>query len=218
MKTILITGISRGIGRALAEKFLSAGDFVIGTSTSGITKSTHKNLIVFQLDLSKPESIKACAKKIGALHKGIDILINNAAIWSGIEDDPIVHINDLRKVLEVDLIGTIDFAERVISRMNQNGHIINISSSSGSLERTDHSNYPDYKISKAGLNMFTRILALRLKRKATVSSVHPGWVRTDMGGADADMEPTEAAEHIFKLACSKVESGQFWFKGKKFPW
>jgi NAD(P)-dependent dehydrogenase (short-subunit alcohol dehydrogenase family) len=66
--------------------------------------------------------------------------------------------------------------------------------------------------------MLTRIWAMRLEGKITVSSVHPGWVKTDMGGDDADIEPKEAAEDIFKLANSKVETGQFWFKGKKFPW
>jgi NAD(P)-dependent dehydrogenase (short-subunit alcohol dehydrogenase family) len=76
----------------------------------------------------------------------------------------------------------------------------------------------DYKISKAALNMVTRCLAIRLDGQITVSSVHPGWVKTDMGGDDADIEPEEAAEDIFTLANSQVETGQFWFKGEKFPW
>ena len=58
----------------------------------------------------------------------------------------------------------------------------------------------------------------RINGKITVSSVHPGWVKTDMGGGEALMESAEAAEDIFKLANSKVETGQFWFKGEKFPW
>ena len=56
------------------------------------------------------------------------------------------------------------------------------------------------------------------KRNITVSSVHPGWVRTDMGGSDATMSPEEAAEYIYKLGISRPETGQFWFKGKKYPW
>jgi NAD(P)-dependent dehydrogenase (short-subunit alcohol dehydrogenase family) len=69
--------------------------------------------------------------------------------------------------------------------------------------------------------MYTRTLANRLLNEGqdiTVSSVHPGWVRTEMGGEEAPMIPEEAAEHIFKLATSKVETGQFWFKGEKYPW
>lgn len=130
-----------------------------------------------------------------------------------------INIKYLRETLEVNLIGTINFTERIIPLMNLGGHIINISSRAGSLEHVDYTlNYPSYRISKTAINMVTRILAVRLKEKIKVSSIHPGWVKTDMGGDDASMEPKEAAEDIFKLANSDVESGQFWFKGEKFPW
>lgn len=218
MKTVLITGVSRGIGKALAERFLQNGDFVIGTSTKGTSDWTHENLTVLKLDLSKSESIEECAERIAALGKKIDVLINNAGIWSGAEDDPVLRMKDLRKTLEVNLFGTADFTDRILPLVNDGGHIINISSRAGSLSYVHDAEYPDYKISKAALNMFTRMLAIRFKDKITVSSVHPGWVKTDMGGSDADREPEEAAEDIFKLANTHVETGQFWFQGEKFPW
>lgn len=220
MKTVLITGISRGIGRALAVRFLQNGDFVIGTSTSGNSDLDHQNLITFQLDLANPSSIKACTASIAALNKPIDILINNAGIWSGFENDAVIHADLLRKVLEVNLLGTVDLTERIIPQMNDGSHIVNISSRMGSITRVPdlYLDCPDYKISKAALNMVTRILAVRLRDRISVSSVHPGWVKTDMGGLDADIEPEEAAEDIFTLANSQVESGQFWFKGEKMPW
>lgn len=221
MKTILITGIGRGIGRALAERFLQNGDFVIGTSTSGASPIEHERLLSIQLDLANSESIAACAKSVIDSGKSIDVLINNAGIWSGVEENPTIRVDFLRKVLEVNLFGTVDFTERIIPLMNNGGHIVNISSRMGSLEFTKvgYIDWPDYKISKTALNMVTRILSVRLQdRDITVSSVHPGWVKTDMGGADAQIEPEEAAEDIFKLANSNVETGQFWFKGEKFPW
>lgn len=220
MKTVFITGISRGIGRALAERFLENGDFVIGTSTSGTLPIEHERLLMLQLDLANAKSIAACSESIIDSGEKIDILINNAGIWSGIEDDAVIHVDLLRKVLEVNLFGTVDFTERLVSSINRGGHIVNISSRMGSIELVPkmYLDCPDYKISKAALNMVTRILAGRLAGKITVSSVHPGWVKTDMGGLDADIEPEEAAEDIFKLANSKVQIGQFWFKGKKFPW
>lgn len=217
MKTVLITGISRGIGKALAEKFLNSEYFVIGTSTIGMCKLKSENLKTFSLDLSNSKSITSFANDLKTFGKKVDILINNAGIWAGIEDD-VVRMDNIRKVLEVNLIGTIDFTEQVLAFLNQDAHIINISSRAGSLGYANHPNYPEYKISKAGLNMYTRILSFRLKDQAIVSSVHPGWVKTDMGGTDADMTPEEAAEHIFKLAISRPETGQFWFKGEKFPW
>lgn len=218
MKTIFITGVSRGIGKALAQRFLDAGDFVIGTSTSGTADWSHNDLRLIQLDLANPESISKCVKATKALDKKIDILINNAGIWSGREDDPVIYIDLLRKTLEVNLIGTLDLTEQLIPLINDGGHIVNVSSRAGSLSYVHEAEYPDYKISKAALNMGTRMLAIALKDKITVSSVHPGWVKTDMGGEEADIEPEEAAEDIFKLANSQVETGQFWFKGEKFPW
>lgn len=221
MKTILITGISRGIGCALAERFLQSGDFVIGTSTSGISPIEHERLLTLQLDLASPESIAACAQFIIDSGKTIDVLMNNAGIWSGVDENPIIDVGILRKVLEVNLFGTVNFTERIIPVMNDGGHIVNISSRMGSLGGIEKFgiNWPDYKISKAALNMVTRILSVRLQdRNITVSSVHPGWVKTDMGGSDADIEPEEAAEDIFTFAISKPETGQFWFKGEKFSW
>ncbi len=221
MKTILITGVSRGIGRALAERFLQNGDFVIGTSTSGTSPIEHERLLMLKLDLASPESIAACAQFIIDSGKTIDVLMNNAGIWSGVDESPSIDVGMLRKVLEVNLFGTVDFTERIIPIMKNGGHIVNISSRMGSIGGIERVgiNWPDYKISKAALNMATRILSVRLQdRNITVSSVHPGWVKTDMGGSDADLEPEEAAEDIFTFAISMPETGQFWFKGEKFSW
>jgi NAD(P)-dependent dehydrogenase (short-subunit alcohol dehydrogenase family) len=71
------------------------------------------------------------------------------------------------------------------------------------------------------LNMYTRTLAARLRTegsKITVSSIHPGWVKTDMGGDEAPLEPVEAASDIYKLLISSPETGQFWYKGQHHPW
>jgi len=225
MKTVLITGISKGIGLALAKKFLKEGFEVIGTIYTGKSPENNPNLSVFKLDLSSPESIAHCAKEIISTGKRVDMLINNAGALFD-EDDTSVIVEKLRKTLEVNLIGTIDFTERIIPLINPGGHIVSVSSTAGSLELAGHASashfprhYPSYKISKAALNMYTRTLAIRLKpEKITVSSVHPGWVKTDMGGKDADMTTEEAANGIYNTAVSHPETGQFWFKGEKMPW
>ncbi|MEN9405646.1 MAG: hypothetical protein RLY47_605 [Candidatus Parcubacteria bacterium] len=220
MKTIFITGVSRGIGKAVAQRFLDAGDVVVGTLMSGAADWSHENLTMIQLDLSNPESISKCAETFRALDKKIDILINNAGVLFDRKLNR-VDVEILRKTLEVNVIGTIDLTEHMLPFLGGGAHILNISSSAGSLARSkesDDDEYPAYRISKTALNMYTRALAVRLVGTVTVSSVHPGWVKTDMGGSDGDMEPKEAAEHIFKLAYTPVETGQFWFKGEKFPW
>ncbi len=215
-KIVFITGISRGIGEALAKKFLSEGYIIIGTSTSGRASYSHKNLIILKLDLSSEKSIEKCVEDFKKLDKKIDILINNAGALFD-EDETQVKLNKLRKTLEINLIGTINLTENLLPSIAPKGKIINISSSAGSLTDQTHSNYPSYSISKAALNMYTRVLSFKLK-DISVNSIHPGWVKTDMGGRDATLTPEESANFIFNKIISLKETGKFWFKDKEFPW
>lgn len=219
MKTIVITGASRGIGKALAEKFLAKEYFVIGTSTKGVADFSHPNLLILQLDLEDSKSIEHCAQEILGLKKPIDILINNAGVIFGKPYDGTIDIQALRRMLEVNVIGTIDFTERIIPALSDGAHVINVSSRQGSFSYPLGTSRPSYKISKVALNMFTRVLSHQLQGKAIVSSVHPGAVlNSGLAASDADIEPEEAARYIYDLAISKPETGQFWFKGEKFPW
>ena len=222
---VLISGVGKGIGRALCEKFLSGGHSVVGTYYSTPKPDySSPQLTLVQLDLSNDERVVGAAKEIEKLGVKFDILINNAGALFDEEETRVV-VDKLRKTLEVNLIGTINFAEQVLPWMKDGGHIVNISSSAGSLANSmkgeSHfpGHYPAYKISKVGLNMYTVILARQLKDKGiTVSSVHPGWVRTDMGGQEADITPEQAAEDIYKFALTRPESGHFWHKGEQLPW
>ena len=137
MKNVLITGVGKGIGKALAQKFLKEGYFVVGTSVSGQTDFSDENLIVYKLDLASEESIVECSSAISKSGKKIDILINNAGVLLD-EDETVVVAEKLTKTLQVNLIGTIDFTEHILSEINKGGHIKNISSTAGSLARTGH--------------------------------------------------------------------------------
>jgi len=232
MSTVLITGVGRGIGKALAEAFISRGHRVIGTALSSMpTAGDPSAFPLFSLDLADTASIASCAKSISAeLAKTggkIDILINNAGVLLDDEETKL-FADKLRKTLEVNVVGTADFTEQIAPLMSPNGHIVFISSEAGSLADMDHIershfpyHYPAYKISKCALNMYMRTLAARLHHEGdgiAVSSVHPGWVKTDMGGSNAPVSPEEAASHIYDLAVSHPETGQFWFNGKKYLW
>jgi NAD(P)-dependent dehydrogenase (short-subunit alcohol dehydrogenase family) len=222
MRNILITGVGRGIGKALAEKFLHAGYKVYGTVVSSSAISADENIRIFKMDLSNEESIKNCVEKIKIDSIKFDIVINNAGIAPD-ENETKIVIEKLRQTLEVNLIGTANFTEQILELVNPGAHIIFISSSAGSISRTGHpaahwpNHYPAYKISKTAINMYMRTLALREKEKI-VSSVHPGWVKTDMGGEEADITPQESAEEIFNFATTNKESGFFWFEGGKMDW
>lgn len=229
MKTAVVTGIGKGIGRAVAQKFLSESYRVIGTVLESAPPEKIANLDAVKMDLSKPDSIKDAVQNISALagDQKIDILINNAGTLLD-ENDIVLDPAKLRSTLEVNLVGTADFTEQMLGAMSEDAHIIFISSSAGSLEDMDDVegshfpyHYPAYKISKCALNMYMRTLSARLRKNGagiTVSSLHPGWVKTSMGGDEAPVAPEEAANDIFALALSHPQSGQFWFKGKKHPW
>ncbi len=224
MKTVFITGVGKGIGRAVAEKFLAEGWLVVGTTLNGQSDLTHENLKVFQLDLRDGQSIKNLTQAVSGLGSNLDVLINNAGVLLD-EDDTRIEVDKLRETLEVNLLGTINLTEQLAGLVKPGGHIINISSSAGSLTLTTagESHYPDhypaYKISKAALNMYTVTLARALKSQGIiVSAVNPGWVKTDMGGAEAELTPAEAADKIFKFAISRPETGHFWYQSESLPW
>lgn len=219
MKKVIITGASRGIGRATAEKFLRKGWKVIGTSIKEQTW-TNDNLAWISLDLSNPSSIEAAVKEVSAFDP-FDVLINNSGINDEGEDKEgaPVNISALRRTLEVNLIGTIDFTERVIPFIQPGGHIISLGSTWGSHAAAKGSAAPSYSISKAALGMYTERLASRLQSMGTrVSIIHPGWVKTDMGGSEAQRQPIEAADEIYALAVSDIPTGKFWNRGKEQAW
>lgn len=218
MKTVIITGTSRGIGRATAEKFLNEGYFVIGTSQTGTCPITHKNFLACALEITSKESRELCAQKIIQEKKNIDILINNAGIFHKKDDGEIPNTEALEQTFAVNIIGLIAFSELIIPHINKHGEIINISSRRGSLE-DPHKDalYTAYSMSKAALNMYTRKLACRLGDAITISSIHPGSVKTDLN-PDGKISPEEAASDIFALVLQQKETGQFWYKGKQFPW
>ncbi len=217
MKTVVITGASRGIGKALAEKFLAQGDFVIGTSRTGTSSSEDANFLMLPLELRDAKSIDQCINTLIALNKPIDILINNAWTWHEQDNEATIAIPVLRETLETNVFGVIALSEQISALMKDGSQIINISSRRGSCEQTTDTLYPCYSIAKAALNMYTKKLAMRLKEKVTVSCVHPGSVQTDMN-PDGEISAKESANDIYQLIMNNKETGQFWYKGEKFPW
>ncbi len=228
MKTVLITGVGRGIGKALMAKYLEEQYFVIGTYLTTMPTNDAPNAKFIRMDLGDSSSIRGALKETAKAGMKVDLLVNNAGVLFD-EDETRLIPDLLRKTLEVNLIGTTDFTEGMISHMNEDSQIIFISSAAGSLGDMDHLNsshfpyhYPAYKISKTALNMYARTLSARLVHEnysIQVSCIHPGWVQTDMGGPEATITPEEAAKDIFDFTQNKPkEDGQFWFKNKKYPW
>lgn len=218
MKIVVITGAGRGLGKATAEQFLTEGWKVIGTSTSGSGWESENTKWV-QLDLLNSKSIARATEDI--VTQPIYALVNNSGIYLSEEADasPADRVSILRKTLEVNLIGAIDFAERLIPHIESGGHIISIGSNMGGLTTVSGDDEPAYRISKVGMSMYTQVLAFRLRDKNIKASIiDPGWIKTDMGGSSAPREAQDVAKEIFTLATSDIPTGKFWKQGKERTW
>ena len=223
-KVILITGANRGIGLATAYELQRRGaSLVLGVREpqkmppiSGVT--------VLELDASDAESCGTFVAQAERELGRIDGLINNAGILLD-HNTPVLELseNDMRRVLEVNLIGPVRLCQLVVPGMRSRGYgrIVNISSGLGAI--TDMGGgYPSYRMAKLALNGFTRILAAELGPNSNlkVNSLDPGWVRTDMGGADAIRDPSEPAHEIADLVSISVggPSGGFFRRGEPREW
>jgi len=177
-KVVLITGASKGIGKALTEKMLNENFFVIGTSRNGKIKDfENEDFYSLKLDLSNTSSIENAHEEIFNKFKHIDILINNAGIGPDL-DTYIPEKESFNQTFDVNVTGTVFFTEPLIDLISENGIILNVSSKMGSLDVCELTDSVAYRMSKSALNMYTKILTNRLKDKIKVASIHPGWVKT----------------------------------------
>jgi 3-oxoacyl-[acyl-carrier protein] reductase len=181
MKTALVTGASRGIGRAIALELKSKDFSVIGTSTSqaGVDALIENGIEGYILDLNSPNSIGNFWEQLEADKKNISVLVNNAGIT---RDNIVLRMSDdeWSDIMNVHLNGTFQLCKRSLKMMLKNkwGRIINISSASASIGNRGQSNYA---AAKAGVEAFTKSLAKEVgKRDITINAVAPGFIATDM--------------------------------------
>ena len=181
MKTALVTGASRGIGRAIALDFKEKGYSVIGTATSetGAAELNDIGIQGYVLDLNSYESIDIFWQKLEDNNQNISLLVNNAGIT---RDNIVLRMSDEEwsDIMNVHLYGTFQLCKRSLKMMLKSkwGRIINISSASASIGNRGQSNYA---AAKAGVEAFTKSLAKEVgKRDITINAVAPGFISTDM--------------------------------------
>jgi len=221
MKTALVTGASRGIGRAIALELKSKDFSIIGTATSqvGVDALIENGIEGYILDLNSPNSIGNFWEQLEADKKNISVLVNNAGIT---RDNIVLRMSDdeWSDIMNVHLNGTFQLCKRSLKMMLKNkwGRIINISSASASIGNRGQSNYA---AAKAGVEAFTKSLAKEVgKRDITINAVAPGFIATDMteqnDGVNAEYlikeiplgrfgEPEEVAG-LVKFLCSEKAS------------
>lgn len=230
MYRVLITGASKGLGFSLTNIYLKNGHEVIATYRKELENlekiKDSKNLILASMDVSSEESVRSAFEIIKEKVPFIDILINNAAIY--IEDrSRTIESIDIDKVLwtlNVNSVGplrVLKYFYPMVERSNKK-LIINISSEAGSIGNCWRDGEYGYCMSKSALNMVSAILQNYAKiSNIKVLVIHPGWMRTDMGGMDADISPDESAEGIYHLSMKdwKIDKDIYMdYKGEKMPW
>lgn len=212
---ILITGANRGLGLSLVKFGLENGHVIF----AGVRNiDAHKiaqltelgdqygdQLSIVQLDVTNEASVITATSQV---KDSLDVIINNAAILN--EREKTIEDLDLeacKLAFDINTLGPIRVIKHFlpILKNGENQSIINISSESGSLTNAYSRDYP-YGLSKAALNMLSEKLHVTLKDEdIQVLSVHPGWMRTDMGGQQATNDPADTAKAMYDLIERQVQ-------------
>ncbi|MEV0899218.1 SDR family oxidoreductase [Actinoplanes sp. NPDC049802] len=228
-RAVLVTGASRGIGRAIAKAFAANGDRVaVNYHTSGklaedlIREFPGDGHLAVQADVADPEAVERLVETTASAFGGIDVLVNNAGIFT---DAPVLSASykqwqeAWRAEVEVNLLGSANVTWCAVRHMGPGGRIINLSSRGAYRGEINSSGGA---ASKAGLTAMGQTLALELgPRGIAVAAVAPGWVETEMTqpyltGPDSDeimaqspfgrvARPDEVASAVLYLASPAAE-------------
>jgi NAD(P)-dependent dehydrogenase (short-subunit alcohol dehydrogenase family) len=205
MTTWLITGANRGIGLAMAAALIARKDRVIAAVRDP-----------FKI----PDLLKTAPVK-----EPVDVLVNNAGVnppgRQGAAEADLVVFAD---VLQVNTVAPLRVSQAFLPHLRQSKapRILTVSSQMGALTTSQSSGAMAYRTSKAAVNKVMQCLASDLRGDGIpVAVVHPGWVRTDMGGGGADIAPEESAAGLIKLCdgLTMAKTGQFFrWDGTVHPW
>ena len=227
-RTALVTGANRGIGLATARALSRAGFDVVLTarreSDAGAAAATLRaeglDVRPEALDVADERSVRNCAGRLASAGLAVDVLVNNGAV---LHDGSLLGLESKlwRASLDVNVLGAIWTARAFVPGMLARGYgrIVNVSSGWGAFsEGLDGP--ASYSVTKAALNAATVVLARSLTGDVKVNACCPGWVRTRMGGAEADLSPDEAAPDIVWLATLPYDgpSGGFFRHRQRIDW
>jgi NAD(P)-dependent dehydrogenase (short-subunit alcohol dehydrogenase family) len=216
MPKVLITGANRGLGLEFARQYSADGWDVVATAREVSSELEALSVRVEQLDMTDLETVSGFGERFDAL----DLLIANAGTY-GPKDA--VNAEDARGWLDTFTVNTVApylLAKSVQPLMEASGgKLIAISTRMGSIEDNSSGGFLAYRSSKTALNMAWRNLSLDTKAIAAV--LHPGWVKTRMGGGGAPLEPEQSIAGMRKVIerLGPQDSGEFFgYDGSRIPW
>jgi NAD(P)-dependent dehydrogenase (short-subunit alcohol dehydrogenase family) len=235
MPATLITGANKGLGLEYARQYAAAGWQVFACTRKPEApallelKTTHDNALrICKLDVTDHAAVDALARELA--DQPIDVLVNNAGSTGPKGVPECVAYQGLtntdysiwRDILEVNLLGAFKVATAFYPHLKAsgNGRLVNMSSDLGSVAQNTKGNLYAYRSSKAGLNMMAKGMAVEWP-DIVVIAMAPGWCRTDLGGADAEVEADESVALQLGVIemLSREDSGKYLNRfGEQVPW
>lgn len=226
--TIVITGGNKGIGFELAKQAAARGHQVIcGVRTPSragdLRAAVGSRGEVLELDVSDDASVRAFADALRTRVSSVDVLINNAGIY--LEANASLEQLDSRTLLETlntNSVGPVRVTQALLPflRAAAAPKVAVISSLMGSLGHNHSGGAYAYRMSKTAVNMFVRTFAVE-ESGFIALALHPGWVRTEMGGSTAPLEVPESAMGLWTVieTATASDSGKFFnHAGRELPW
>ena len=238
-RVALVTGGNRGIGYAVSRSLAQRDITVVmgvrdpnkGVAACSRLQAEDLDVNFELLDVTDEAGIQTAVKHIQAQFGRLDILVNNAGILIDSAENALdVSRSTIEKTLETNVIAPLMLCQNCIALMKAGGYgrIVNMSSALGSLsEMVDpDSAYagvgaPAYRLSKAALNAITTLIAREVRGdNILVNSASPGWVKTDLGGAQAPLTPEQGADTPVWLATlpDGGPTGGFYRERTRMPW
>lgn len=218
----IVTGANRGLGLEFVRQLLARGDRVIAgcrrpDRADALTRLAGEHpgrLQVLPLDVASPQGIEAFVREAGGLADGVDLLVNNAGILHPGEGFGDLQAAALEDSFRTNAMGPFLLTQALAPLLaaGERARVVNLSSRLGAIALKNAFQTPSYSISKAALNMVSVLLARALSASGViVVAVSPGWVRTEMGGQDAEIAPEDAVAGLLRVAdgLTVEDSGRF---------
>lgn len=233
MLNIVITGANKGLGLELTGEALSRGHRIVAgvrdkqsdhPELRALLSDYPEQLQIMNLDVDQEAVIASAADEIHEMWDQVDAIINNAGILNGRDQNiETLNFDDVEKSMRTNLYGPMKMVKHLLPQLRRSSSpaIINVSSEAGCFTGAYGGDYP-YAISKSGLTFFTAQLRKALAAdNFIVYAVHPGWIRTPMGGDHAPGDPADTAAGLLDLVERRVvpdqDSWMINYKGEPMP-
>ena len=227
---VAITGANRGIGLEFVRQLLCRGDTIEAgvrepseaKQLQGLAREAEGRLRIHRLEVQDAASVQAFAVNVGEFP--VDLLINNAGVsgkWQGLSE---LDYEDMARTLAINTLGPLRLTAALMPALLKGAarKAVHVSSAMGSIGKNAEGGAYGYRMSKAALNMGVRSMAQDFRAQGLITvALNPGWVQTDMGGANAPLRPEESVRNMRRVidGLGPEQSRRFFdHDGSELPW